>query len=160
MVISLHFGGCEEIATEADREHERAPQRVLEIHRPERARHRIAERKQQPCRHCADHGELGADDDVPEAEKTRRIMALQALQGEIQTALFAQAVGTVQDVLVDSVSRRRSWELAGRTTGNLIVNFPGTDGWMGRLIPVRITAGAPNSLRGEPVDAAAGGTKG
>ena len=35
-------------------------------------------------------------DDVPEAEKTRRIVALQALQRDIQGALYRQAVGRVE----------------------------------------------------------------
>ena len=64
-------------------------------------------------------------DDVPEEEKTRRIVALQALQREIQLELHATAVGSEVDVLVDSVSRRRDWELSGRTFGNTVVNFPG-----------------------------------
>jgi tRNA-2-methylthio-N6-dimethylallyladenosine synthase len=88
-------------------------------------------------------------DGVPEAEKTRRIMALQALQREVQSAWHARAVGSTVDVLVDSRSTRRSWELAGRTSGNTIVNFPGSADWIGRMIPVCITEAAPNSLRGE-----------
>ena len=51
-------------------------------------------------------------------------MALQARQREIQTRLHAEAVGTVVDVLVDSVSRRRDGELSGRTGGNTVVSFP------------------------------------
>ncbi len=89
-------------------------------------------------------------DDVPEAEKTRRIMALQARQREIQLARHESMVGRVEEVLVDGPSRRRDWELAGRTSGNTIVNFSGPAAWRGRLVPVRITEAAPNSLRGEP----------
>jgi tRNA-2-methylthio-N6-dimethylallyladenosine synthase len=88
-------------------------------------------------------------DDVPEAEKTRRIVALQALQKEIQAAIYAEAVGRVEQVLVDSRSRRREWELSGRTSGNTIVNFAGAADWMGRMLPVRIAGANPNSLRGE-----------
>jgi tRNA-2-methylthio-N6-dimethylallyladenosine synthase len=91
-------------------------------------------------------------DDVPEAEKTRRIMALQALQRDLQMARHETMVGRVEDVLVDGLSRRRAWEIAGRTGGNTIVNFPGPESWRGRILPVRITAAAPNSLRGEPVE--------
>ena len=90
-------------------------------------------------------------DDVPDEEKTRRIMALQALQKEIQGERFAAAVGRVEPVLVDSRSRRREWELSGRTPGNTVVNFPGDPSWVGRLVPVRITGANPNSLRGEAV---------
>ena len=62
-------------------------------------------------------------DDVPEDEKTRRIVALQALQREIQLELHGAAVGTIAEVLVDSVSRRRDGEVAGRTGGNTVVNI-------------------------------------
>jgi tRNA-2-methylthio-N6-dimethylallyladenosine synthase len=88
-------------------------------------------------------------DDVGEEEKTRRIVALQAVQKEIQGELHAGAVGQVLDVLVDSRSRRRQWELSGRTSGNTVVNFVGEPGWIGRTLPVRITAANPNSLKGE-----------
>ena len=90
-------------------------------------------------------------EDVPEAEKTRRIMALQGLQRDVQGALYAAAVGRTFDVLVDSRSRRRDWELSGRTSGNTVVNFSGQAEWIGRTVPVRITAANPNSLRGEAV---------
>jgi tRNA-2-methylthio-N6-dimethylallyladenosine synthase len=97
-------------------------------------------------------------DDVPETEKTRRIVALQALQRDIQASLYQQAIGRVEIVLVDSHSRRRQWELSGRTSGNTVVNFSGDPGLMGQLVPVRITAANPNSLRGEPVASGAGDT--
>jgi tRNA-2-methylthio-N6-dimethylallyladenosine synthase len=90
-------------------------------------------------------------DDVPEAEKTHRIVALQALQKEIQTGIHEAAVGRVVPVLVDAVSRKRDWELSGRTDGNAVVNFPGDRAWLGRTMDVRITEGWPNSLRGEPI---------
>jgi tRNA-2-methylthio-N6-dimethylallyladenosine synthase len=89
-------------------------------------------------------------DDVTDAEKTRRIVALQALQREIQLELHTAAVGSKVQVLVDSVSRRRDWELQGRTEGNTVVNFPGPKDWRGRMVPVRITRTGANSLGGEP----------
>jgi tRNA-2-methylthio-N6-dimethylallyladenosine synthase len=91
-------------------------------------------------------------DDVPEAEKTRRIVALQSLQRRIQGELFTEAIGRVEEVLVDARSRRRAWELSGRTAGNTVVNLSGDPSWIGRTIPVRITSANPNSLRGEAVD--------
>jgi tRNA-2-methylthio-N6-dimethylallyladenosine synthase len=87
-------------------------------------------------------------DDVPEPEKTRRIVALQQTQREIQLALHQAAVGEVAEVLVDGVSKRREWELAGRTSGNTIVNFAGEPDLVGQLVPVRITEAGPNALRG------------
>ena len=88
-------------------------------------------------------------EDVSEVEKTRRIVALQALQREIQLELHEAAVGSTVDVLVDSVSRRRDWELSGRTFGNTVVNFPGPREWLGRTVPVRITRAGAYSLAGD-----------
>ena len=93
-------------------------------------------------------------DDVPEEEKTRRIVELQALQKRIQGELHEASVGRIELVLVDAHSRRREWELSGRTSGNTVVNLSGDPAWIGRTIPVRITAANPNSLRGEAVCAA------
>jgi tRNA-2-methylthio-N6-dimethylallyladenosine synthase len=90
-------------------------------------------------------------DDVPEGEKTRRIVALQALQRQIQGELYQAAVGRVETVLVDAQSRRRAWELSGRTSGNTVVNFVGDEALIGRLVDVRITEANPNSVRGELV---------
>jgi tRNA-2-methylthio-N6-dimethylallyladenosine synthase len=88
-------------------------------------------------------------DDVPEAEKTRRILAVQHLQREIQFELHRQMIGSEFDVLVDGRSRRRPGEMSGRTTGNTIVNFPADVHLVGALVRVRVTAAAPNSVRGE-----------
>jgi tRNA-2-methylthio-N6-dimethylallyladenosine synthase len=90
-------------------------------------------------------------DDVPEATKTRRIRGLQMLQRRIQLELHAHAVGARVEVLVDARSRRRDWELSGRTTGNTVVNFPGPASWVGQFVNVTIRRAGPNSLWGEPV---------
>ena len=88
-------------------------------------------------------------DDVSEAEKTARIMALQEAQKRIQAQLLQAMTGTVEEVLVDSISRRRGTEVSGRTSGNTIVNFAGGAELIGQLVPVRITDATPNALRGE-----------
>ena len=89
------------------------------------------------------------NDDVPEDEKTRRIVALQALQREIQTALNAALVGRIEDVLIDSASRRRATEISGRTSANVVVNLPGEAAWIGRVLPVRIERAGPHSVSGQ-----------
>lgn len=92
-------------------------------------------------------------DDVPAAVKTRRIVTLQETQKQIQHALHATRVGSEVEVLVDSTSRRREWELAGRTPGNTVVNFTASAQLLGTLVSVRITDSSPFSLRGELTDA-------
>jgi tRNA-2-methylthio-N6-dimethylallyladenosine synthase len=89
-------------------------------------------------------------DDVPEVEKTGRIVELQAIQREIQLTLNQAAVGDTFEVLIDAGSRRRESELSGRTSGNTVVNLPGPREWIGRTIPVTIRRAGPNSLWGEP----------
>jgi tRNA-2-methylthio-N6-dimethylallyladenosine synthase len=99
-------------------------------------------------------------DEVTEDEKTRRIVALQALQRDIQTELNGQLVGRTVDVLVDAASRRRATELSGRTSTNVVVNLPGPTAWIGRLMAVRIERAGPHSVWGRPVDAGAAGERG
>jgi tRNA-2-methylthio-N6-dimethylallyladenosine synthase len=88
-------------------------------------------------------------DDVSEEEKTRRIVALQSLQKKIQGEIYSASVGRIEGVLIDARSRRRQWELSGRTSGNTVVNLSGQPEWIGTLKPVKITGANPNSLRGE-----------
>ncbi len=89
-------------------------------------------------------------DDVPDDVKTRRIMALQALQREIQTSLNERLVGQEVAVLVDAASRRRATELSGRTSTNVVVNLPGSVEWIGRTVPVRVERAGPHSVWGQP----------
>ncbi len=86
-------------------------------------------------------------DDVAPDDKTHRIVALQGLQRSIQLELHQQAIGNRVAVLVDAQSRRRAWELSGRTTGNTVVNFSGSAA-VGEQVWVRVRHAGPNSLRG------------
>jgi tRNA-2-methylthio-N6-dimethylallyladenosine synthase len=100
--------------------------------------------------------EVRMPDDVSDEDKTRRIMALQALQRDIQLELNARLVGGDVDVLVDAASRRRETELSGRTSGNVVVNLPGPAAWIGRLMLVRIERSGPHSVWGRAIDRPAG----
>ncbi len=98
-------------------------------------------------------------DDVSDNDKTARIVALQALQRQIQTSLHEAAIGTTMDVLVDSASRRANEEISGRSSGNTVVSFPvpggveggAAAGWIGRTVPVMITRAGPYSVWGNAV---------
>jgi len=87
---------------------------------------------------------------VSEEQKTERIVALQALQRDIQTELNAALIGREVDVLIDAASRRRATELSGRTSTNVVVNLPGIAEWIGTTVPVRIERAGPHSVWGQP----------
>lgn len=90
-------------------------------------------------------------DDVPEEEKTRRIVALQQLQRAIQSELTGALVGQRVDVLVDAASRRRETELSGRTSQNVVVNLPGPAEWIGRTLAVQVERAGAHSVWGRVV---------
>ncbi len=96
-------------------------------------------------------------DDVTDEEKTRRIVALQERQRSIQSDLFQRSIGSTHQVLVDATSRRREWELTGRTSGNTVVNFPGPPEWLGQFVDVTIKKAGPNSVWGEPANQSSNG---
>jgi tRNA-2-methylthio-N6-dimethylallyladenosine synthase len=87
-------------------------------------------------------------DDVSAEEKTRRIVALQALQREIQTGLNEAMIGQTVEVLVDAASRRRETEVSGRTSSNVVVNLPGPAAWIGQTVAVRVERAGPYSVWG------------
>jgi len=91
-------------------------------------------------------------DDVPEDETTRRIITLQALQRDIQSALNDQLVGQTVDVLVDAGSRRRETDISGRTSTNVVVNLPGPSDWIGRTLPIHVERAGPHSVWGQVRD--------
>ena len=88
-------------------------------------------------------------DDVPDEEKTRRIVALQARQRAIQTELNAGLVGREVQVLIDASSRRRDSEVSGRTSQNIVVNMPGPAAWIGQTVAVRIERSGAHSVWGQ-----------
>ena len=65
-------------------------------------------------------------------------------------------MGRTVDVLVDTTSRRRAWELAGRTTGNTVVNLPGEPEWLGQFVPVTIERAGAFGVWGRPVASSGG----
>jgi tRNA-2-methylthio-N6-dimethylallyladenosine synthase len=90
-------------------------------------------------------------DDTPQEVKLARLARLQARIEEQTQAISQAMVGTVQRVLVEGVSRKRTDELAARTDNNRVVNFAGPSRLIHTYVDVRITSALPHSLRGEAV---------
>ncbi len=97
-------------------------------------------------------------DDTPAEVKLERLTRLQQRIDQLAQAVSQAMVGSVQRVMVESLSRKDEREVAGRTDNNRIVNFatPGDPAQrLHRFVDVRITAALPHSLRGEVVDRSA-----
>ena len=117
----------------------------------------------------------GLPDDVPAAEKRRRLNALLALQEPIGLERNRAWLGLDVEVLVDTVARARSHDhddgdaagegseprgvhpgpgevaLSGRTRGNKLVHLAGSADWTGRLVTVRVDHAGPYALRGAAI---------
>jgi tRNA-2-methylthio-N6-dimethylallyladenosine synthase len=91
----------------------------------------------------------GFADQVPLAIRQARLTRLQAAIDAGAKAISQSMVGSVQRVLVEGPSRKRAGELAGRTSNNRVVNFPGPARLIGALMDVHITAALAHTLRGE-----------
>jgi tRNA-2-methylthio-N6-dimethylallyladenosine synthase len=87
-------------------------------------------------------------DDTSRKEKLARLDRLQSLQREMTLARNRSFVGTRQQILVEGPSKRTG-QFYGRTSGNRVVNFPGTPDLVGQLVEATITAAYQNSLLGE-----------
>ncbi len=88
-------------------------------------------------------------DDVPLEVKRRRLLELQALQKTIQADLLRSFVGRKLDVLVTGPSPKGGGRFAGRSEGNLVVNFAAPRVTIGAFATVLITGSGPYSLHGE-----------
>ncbi len=75
-------------------------------------------------------------DDVPYAEKVKRLEAVQALQRELTGARLRTLEGRIVEVLVEGPSKTASGRLTGRTRGNEVVNFDLTVPVEPELLPV------------------------
>jgi tRNA-2-methylthio-N6-dimethylallyladenosine synthase len=93
-------------------------------------------------------------DDVPKAEKKRRLQALLDLQEGIGLAANEAWVGRTIEVLVDQQRPPSSHgdgaapRLAGRNRNNKLVHFDGPPSLMGALVNVRVDRAGPYALVG------------
>ncbi len=86
-------------------------------------------------------------DDVPAAEKKRRVNEIERLQEGIATGIGADFLGKTVEVLVEGKKGDR-WQ--GRTRTDRLVFFDSDDDCRGRLMAIRIGHTGPWSLQGEP----------
>jgi tRNA-2-methylthio-N6-dimethylallyladenosine synthase len=96
-------------------------------------------------------------DPTPLDEKKARLARLQAAIEAHARTISQAMVGSVQSVLVESLSKKSASELTGRSENMRYVNFPGHPRLVGQFVDVVITEAMSNSLRGRlrQVDAVA-----
>src|SRR6266550_6604198 len=96
---------------------------------------------------------LKLEDPIPDAEKARRLTALQEKQRDIQMRKNASNLGRVFEVMVEGKNEARA-QWIGRTSQNKVMNFKALDAAIpavGGYVSVVTTATFPNSLAGEMV---------
>lgn len=91
-------------------------------------------------------------DDVSDAEKKQRFLALETLQRQIQARVYQGYVGKELSVLVEGRSARSEDDMTGHSTCHKVVNFRGAPAWEGKIVDVLITEAKTNSLYGELVN--------
>jgi len=90
-------------------------------------------------------------DDTPYKTKQERLQKIQEKIRCQAKAAGESMIGTVQNILVEGVSKKNPNELCGRTDNNRMVNFVGDLNIIGHFIDIEITAVLSKSLRGEIV---------
>ncbi len=90
-------------------------------------------------------------DDIPDAEKTRRLEEIIALQGQIALENNRKEVGKTFEVLVEGESHRSKEQLFGRNSQNKVIVFDRQDARPGQYIQVKVTDCTAATLKGEIV---------
>ena len=92
-------------------------------------------------------------DDITEAEKTRRLNEIIALQTDLSLVCNQKYVGRTVEVLVEGVSEKRGRQYIGRNSQNKVVLFEPTEAVVkpGDYVQVRVTRCTAVTLLGELV---------
>ncbi|MCU0658301.1 MAG: tRNA (N6-isopentenyl adenosine(37)-C2)-methylthiotransferase MiaB [Polyangiaceae bacterium] len=98
---------------------------------------------------------LKLQDDVPEAEKGRRLSRVFEASEALLAAHLPTLIGRTEQVLIEGRSKSGDECLSGRTRRNEIVHLPGTAALdlVGKVVEARILAAHRHSLQGELTEA-------
>lgn len=88
------------------------------------------------------------EDSIPDEVKRRRVHQCIQRQEQISGEINRTFEGTMQQVLVESISKRREHEVMGRTHGDKCVILPGSQELIGQMLNVRITESHAHTLFG------------
>ena len=93
-------------------------------------------------------------DPVTDQEKSERMGRLLALQREIAVENNKRFIGRTLRVLVDGESKKRPGSMTGRSSENMLVEFPGTPDLIGTFVDVKITDSHSGMVSGERITTA------
>ena len=95
------------------------------------------------------YAEKHLQDDIPEAEKTRRLEEIIALQGQIALENNRREVGKIYEVLVEGESHRSKERLFGRNSQNKVIVFDRHEVQPGQYVKVKVVDCTAATLLGE-----------
>lgn len=94
----------------------------------------------------------GMADPVTHREKTVWFKELTDLQEQIAAQRTARMIGKTYRVLAENVSRSDTAVICGRTSGNIIIEFPAPQSVIGQFVNVRVTQARSWIVSGELAD--------
>jgi tRNA-2-methylthio-N6-dimethylallyladenosine synthase len=86
------------------------------------------------------------EDNIPSAEKRKRLSRIEQLQEAIATEINARLLGKTVEVMVEA-RKRGKWQ--GRTRSDKLVFFTDSKNCLGELLKIRIEKTSPWSLQGK-----------
>lgn len=92
------------------------------------------------------------EDKVTKEEKFNRLYKLQNRLEELALSYTQQFVGTVQECIVEGISRKDENELKSRASSGRIVVFKGSEDLIGKMVKVKITSTHAHTLKGELIN--------
>ena len=92
------------------------------------------------------------DGQIDPEVSTARIQQLIGCQEQIQKETMRRFVGTVEEVLVESVSKRSSREVSGKGRHGISITIPGTAEDIGKIIRCKVNGIKNNTLTAELTD--------
>jgi tRNA-2-methylthio-N6-dimethylallyladenosine synthase len=92
-------------------------------------------------------------DDVTREEKSARFMKLENAQRKLQKQIYQAYSAQELFVLVERKSSKSPRDMTGHSTCHKVINFPGDDSMLGKIVKVRVTVAKENSLYGEVISA-------
>jgi len=92
-------------------------------------------------------------DDVSREEKSARFTKLEHTQRQLQKEIYDAYAAQELPVLVERKSSKSPRDMSGHSTCHKVMNFPGDESMLGKIVNVRVTMAKENSLYGEVISA-------